>query len=580
MAERWFAGGSRLTPLHPDRVPSWWASHAARLDAREDAPDLNAALDFAQSWLQWVAVALVASAGSRSLPKDVDPVLRAFANGPATLPTWRALVDALLELPEAERVTGTSHGRVYGLTHPVGAAYGAVSPLPVGAIRLSSFLSFLQPSGTHDSGPIVAKAIAALAAEATWILEHPAVVIEASLPAGGRTTVIYRRLTGTGYPARQALVCDPDHVPPVGSVVLWDLSTDPIPVPPWLARWDPERRELLLLGGRTSAQGAWRRETASPHRVVTEDVEVQGAPSALTGRSTSHDTMSTMTTHGIALSDLMERWNDDGARGNERARSPMPILRVVAGIDLLRFADLIPGRTFHIGRNPADCAIPVQHGRVSRTHARIDVDPEGQVFVKDTRSSNGTRVDGRPVGDAGVQIFPGDVVLVGPVPLRFDVVDAPELARLRRAARREVGESALLAPRFLDDRNGLARWIAADPTAPATAILARGGEMDETSFAALIRLGLFEAVEGDVAVQLGQVEALFLVRRDSEMTERFAQSIGNAFLKTAMIEQPAAELQMVVATRNAGESAGPWLLRLRQAMPKVGSPGFNLLVQR
>lgn len=61
--------------------------------------------------------------------------------------------------------------------------------------------------------------------------------------------------------------------------------------------------------------------------------------------------------------------------------------------------------------------ILVNDGSVSRTHAVLFADAEG-VSVADLMSTNGTKVNGRPIGDTDLQ--EGDVMHIGQTKLKID----------------------------------------------------------------------------------------------------------------------------------------------------------------
>src|SRR5438309_856488 len=69
-----------------------------------------------------------------------------------------------------------------------------------------------------------------------------------------------------------------------------------------------------------------------------------------------------------------------------------------------------PGE-YVIGRS-ADCAIRVQAGLVSRSHARLTVQPDGWL-VEDLGSSNGTLLDGEPVTTESRRVRPAQTISIG-----------------------------------------------------------------------------------------------------------------------------------------------------------------------
>ncbi|MCL2626796.1 MAG: FHA domain-containing protein [Cystobacterineae bacterium] len=74
-----------------------------------------------------------------------------------------------------------------------------------------------------------------------------------------------------------------------------------------------------------------------------------------------------------------------------------------------------------IGRTQA-CSAVLYHPSVSRKHCRFYA-KNGQVFIEDLHSTNGTFVNGLPIL-LPAALYPGDVVAFGPIRLRFDTLPA------------------------------------------------------------------------------------------------------------------------------------------------------------
>jgi len=70
-----------------------------------------------------------------------------------------------------------------------------------------------------------------------------------------------------------------------------------------------------------------------------------------------------------------------------------------------------------VGRRP-DQDIVLGDASVSRTHARIEVAPDG-VAITDLGSTNGTLVNGRPAGESRVRLRAGDRIQIGVVSLEL-----------------------------------------------------------------------------------------------------------------------------------------------------------------
>ncbi len=85
------------------------------------------------------------------------------------------------------------------------------------------------------------------------------------------------------------------------------------------------------------------------------------------------------------------------------------------------------GRRYLIGRKDT-CDLRIPLTSVSREHAAVYYDEEDKEFVvEDLGSSNGTFVNAEQVTTMG--LCPGDVILIGPVPLQVVINGQPEKIR-------------------------------------------------------------------------------------------------------------------------------------------------------
>ncbi|MCX5199656.1 FHA domain-containing protein [Streptomyces sp. NBC_00249] len=94
-----------------------------------------------------------------------------------------------------------------------------------------------------------------------------------------------------------------------------------------------------------------------------------------------------------------------------------PQLHVVAGPDAGGVHLLHPGAV-RIGRS-ADADVPLDDPDVSRLHCAVTVMPDGRVAVADLGSTNGTTLDGAPVGVRAVPLAPGALLRIGESTLRL-----------------------------------------------------------------------------------------------------------------------------------------------------------------
>jgi hypothetical protein len=105
------------------------------------------------------------------------------------------------------------------------------------------------------------------------------------------------------------------------------------------------------------------------------------------------------------------------AYGSAKAR-----LHVIAGPDAGGI-HLLQGGKVHLGRS-AEADVPLDDPDVSRLHCAVTVSDGGAVTVTDLDSTNGTSLDGAPVGRQPVLFRPGSTLRVGESALRVETSPA------------------------------------------------------------------------------------------------------------------------------------------------------------
>ncbi|MFD6972750.1 FHA domain-containing protein [Streptomyces sp. NPDC059979] len=102
-----------------------------------------------------------------------------------------------------------------------------------------------------------------------------------------------------------------------------------------------------------------------------------------------------------------------------------PQLHVVAGPDA-GGVHLLHSGQIRVGRS-SDADVPLDDPDVSRMHCAVTVIRDGRVAVADLDSTNGTTLDGTPVGPQPVALPPGALLRVGESTLRLAPAGAPPL---------------------------------------------------------------------------------------------------------------------------------------------------------
>ncbi|MFE7126097.1 FHA domain-containing protein [Streptomyces sp. NPDC057617] len=98
-------------------------------------------------------------------------------------------------------------------------------------------------------------------------------------------------------------------------------------------------------------------------------------------------------------------------------------LHVVAGPDA-GGVHLLHGGRIRIGRS-ADADVPLDDPDVSRIHCAVTVGEDGRVSVADLGSTNGTTLEGAPVGERPVPLPPGALLRLGESALRLTSGERP-----------------------------------------------------------------------------------------------------------------------------------------------------------
>ncbi|MFC8473892.1 FtsK/SpoIIIE domain-containing protein [Streptomyces sp. NPDC057241] len=131
-------------------------------------------------------------------------------------------------------------------------------------------------------------------------------------------------------------------------------------------------------------------------------------------------------------------------------------LHVVAGPDA-GGVHLLHGGAIRIGRS-VDADVPLDDPDVSRAHCTVTVGADGRVTVSDRGSTNGTTLDGAPVGERPVLLRPGALLRLGESALRLTgpgddlpggtdaVATAPDGEGHLRLARGAAGADRRTAP--------------------------------------------------------------------------------------------------------------------------------------
>jgi pSer/pThr/pTyr-binding forkhead associated (FHA) protein len=135
-----------------------------------------------------------------------------------------------------------------------------------------------------------------------------------------------------------------------------------------------------------------------------------------------------------AIDVSMPGFTDDLVLDSEDAPAPLEPTKVIIRFDLdgrtiLKELTFEEGKRITFGRTREN-DVAVDDVSVSKMHASVMLNSEGQFVVADTGSTNGTFIDGGRISYGKAATFSaGQKLKLGTVELTFDIVAAPEAAK-------------------------------------------------------------------------------------------------------------------------------------------------------
>jgi pSer/pThr/pTyr-binding forkhead associated (FHA) protein len=111
--------------------------------------------------------------------------------------------------------------------------------------------------------------------------------------------------------------------------------------------------------------------------------------------------------------------------------------RVGGGNAIPATIDLLGGIN-KIGRSSRTSTIVINDVNISRTHCQIE--EQNDIFwITDSNSQNGTCVDGQKVGSNGQRLESGNIISMGPVKYRFELVNVPNYPDMSGSSTKREG---------------------------------------------------------------------------------------------------------------------------------------------
>ena len=301
--------------------------------------------------------------------------------------------------------------------------------------------------------------------------------------------------------------------------------------------------------------------------------------------------------------------NDDGAfdpdvtvkltlrRESIHWRSKLPVLRVVAGRDLLNLIPLRQGKTYTIGRDES-ADLTLMDPSVSRHHATVHHPKKDVFIIEDNGSTNGTNINGQAIRWSA--FHPGDHLEIGTVSLRLDLMSEEEVAhhdKVRHRLLHAHGQDPLTGLRtriFLEDDLPLLVRNCRDTHIPLSCAFldidhfkrvndTLGHQAGDEVLQAVARLAMLDCRDTDICVRFGGEEfILFLLGTDEagamELARRLDRTIEEHDWRRTRVKLRSVTASIGVAELAQGESIESWVQRADQAMYAAKHQGRNTVV--
>jgi len=579
-------------------APGWFAHFAVWACPREHpSPQVvdDATLALAELWVGRALCAILAQ--EEEVPFPVEAALRATASESLDVGGWLSVLEALLDADHA--------------TDPEALAAGV--PELASALGCAPTLTgLLSAAGGGELPRGYVDALGAWLAQAGVIHRSPLCWVRAVHRQEGKAHVELRRFVGTAHPALTTVVLD--HAPPLpeGQLVFWDGDGAALPVPRWLAYWDPATRQVRWYNGRNPDgrvryRGWWgpvatRRMPDDAPVFLADDVRHTPNPSsAHTPLPSLPSILPGPTPPGA------ERHRETQPMAQPRVSVPpaadaIPhpfapedplVLRVLTTRYVLRYVRLSPGADVTIGRNSDHSSFVLAHHQLSRAHTRVR-HRDGVVWVNDMGSTNGTQLNGHDVGREEVPAAPGDIVSAGPVLLRIEHLPEDQLARmevvtgLRPAADRDALTRLLLPKHLVEhlpptlqasfqdggpDGDGPSLWGIVLRIDRLHAMHAQLGQaVADAAFAITARLVQGHVPQPLAVARIGYGELLVPLVGSEEDEVRATAAELMRLVREQPWEDPLTKVTLTagIGEKRSDESAGVWVARIRAGLPSPG----------
>ncbi len=597
---------------HYNELPTWMAWPAAYASPSEGQVTVAKGRAVILSYLQYATIMLLADVRDRGEGYDsrTEATMRFAMTRVMGFGEWASMFRVLAANDRGKAVLGVD-------VDAAGNESVATACQSLGASG-KSILSLIDAVGPERAVPPTAGSLlvdmaAELRRSSATLIKYELCFISAVRTIDDEAfEVQFQPLVGTGFVETKTRRFWREPPLTEGRLFFWDNARSAVPVPEWLAIYDEGARLVFFCGGRTASED-WQYVSCHPAAeprildrgpgdmpvFLAEPTWQTPPPVGSRLKQTIQDLdephpdtqMLRMEDVENTIYDLLSLKSDieDESEGELTAEASL-VLSVLGSRSFMNYLELRPGVNAVLGRSDQHADFVVDDVKVSRKNTRVSVERSGRIYAADLGSTNGSRLNGKPLDKRPVPLRPLDHLQVGPVLLRVEPMDATRKERIDKilsftehADRDPL--TGLLKPHTLGRTIGLegGRVGAEQLTGVVVYIdrlssihASRGQEQADVIFRCVARLIMAAMAEPELCVRVGYGECLAILRGDAA---RAGVDMANLFLEGIKVWPTVDQVTVTagVVDAEAGETLEEWIQRARELTLRGSTGDWRVL---
>jgi GGDEF domain-containing protein len=564
-----------------------------------------------QSYLEYATVMLLADVRDRGAGYDnrAEATMRFAMTRLMGFHEWASLFKALATSDRGAEVLGVD---IHASAEASSAVARACQLLSVSAPTINGLLEACGPdrSVSPTAGPLLVDVASDLYQQSKTLAKYQLCFITAVRTIDDEAfEVRFQPLVGTGFIETKTRRFWREPPLTEGRVFFWDMARSAVPVPEWLGTFDDDARVVYLCNGRTQGddwQFVSRTPAAGPMVLdhAPADMPVFLAePTWQTPPPVSSRLKQTIQeidephpdTQMLRMEDVentiydlmaLKTQIDDEEDEHELTAEASLALTVLGSRSFMNYLELTPGTNAVLGRSDQHASFVVDDVKVSRKNTRVTVERNGRIYASDLGSTNGTRLNGKPLDKRPVPLRPLDHLQVGPVLLRVEPLDAARKQRVDRILDFPNDPdrdplTGLLKPHTLGkvlkrERGERLTGVVVYIDRLSSIHASRGQEQADVIFRCVARLIMVAMAQPELCVRVGYGECLAVLRGDSA---KAGVDMANLFLDQIKVWPTTDQVTVTagVVEADADEPIDQWVQRARELTLRGSTGDWRVL---